>query len=685
VGRGRKRTLATYTAGLLGPWQPGKGGSVAATPVGAPSVLMRVVAVVVVAGTLGAACSGGSKSPRHGKGASPTLPVSLPPLPAAAVVPTGSGDTGGLGWLAAQMAAKTNAQDERPLILAALHAAGFVVDAADSPAGPHGAATLDPWEVDLLAGLEAAHLRFPLDNVRVALATVFPNADTSRVDQTVLDVITAQAAQSADPNTKSWAQLIMELARYAPPPENLATASPAAVSFDGVQMTLILRTLAAGLVAHAAATTAPTTLKGAFGGATTASGRLVVFRSAAAAPSAPCSMPELIKLTDEVLGKGWGVAWGKILEQMGADAVANGLAVAGAIVTYAKLLAALLLLKLDVTLVGEKPLLRTLDQTPGETRTVHAHAYFDTQDSQYVNCAQTALASLGLDFNIPEQGGLAGAQIFVDAGASSGPIDVKPSGLGGYSYNTDENGDADIEVVGKAVDPPLEKDAPPFDTSATIYLQVRPKAQLSAGNDLGGLLDAILTRLDPTGVVSIPAEIALHSRWFAPTVFTLPVTDHVADYKVDYQVPSNGGAAGPHLHAVKCGGPGGDWTFTADGTVPFPLGPATITFTYSGAFKVTVSKYSSTGTYSIADIRGQLVTTASADTGDGQITADEQSQQVRGGGYLAAAGLVVHLSLKADGTVTGPSMSFSGISDGTVNVTIPVQRGVFCKNGQPTP
>jgi hypothetical protein len=556
------------------------------------------------------------------------------------------------------------------LVEAALIAGGLSVVGGPSAPGANFGPPLEPWEVESLAALEASHVRFPVADLGTALTSAVPHLTTSGLDSAVVRTVLAAANASSPGTEQSLGQLLVDLGQT-PLSGPFTPTGAGAVSFDGVQYALLLRSLATAL-AQTAVTHGATPPPG--GGAATAKGALsrALAPAGTAGGNLECNLSSGFQFGSDIAGYAAGGFWNKltdVLEEKGfglAGAWNKVLSGAGILLTYANLIVTFMVLKMEVKLdAGGRALDRTTNSTPGEQRTITATARYDTGNLQVVNCVHAVLNEVGLDFSVPQTGPVSEGSIYFRGLSGfeqpSGLVEfaLQP-GQQGLVVPTDENGEASVVVEGQAVKPPLPSDAVAVTKQAEIELAVRPKRP-SLKNDLVDILgSAVAVLTDPTSVLSVPAQLVLRSHVFAATLFDFPVVDHRADYEVNYTVPGTNMTLTGH----KCGGPGGTWNINVGGAI----GP----MDFTGQLGLDMSAYSGgNNTYS-ATVAGVQHTSFS----EGSVDYSAETTY-KGTGHLEPGQLVVTLTGTTTGNLSAPgvSMPVAAPFDGTH--TIPVTIGDF--------
>lgn len=618
-------------------------------------------------------CASSQSPARYWGGHKPSQPTALAPLPPPASVPQGTGAKGAPGWLAVQLSSASTADAERPLVLAALTGSGFSVNGGPTISGTSMGIAFDPWEVHLLAELEASHVRFPLDNVGMALQRALPGIDGSAAEKDLIDIVRSQYRQPANQTTQFWSQLIVSLATAAPEPYDLPSADPSAVSLDGVQFQLLMRSAVTAMAAwarsHGAVAVPPKAASpwSSFWG-------FLQPVDVMAAGNPECTMSEGVLFGQDIAAFAGQSYWNLLTEELAAKFPVAGvynkvLSATGIMFSYLKLLLTYAELKMDVR-IDQSPLVRTLDLTPGQLRHITAHAYYDTGNEQVINCIRWMLILAGMDLAVPQHGDLTTGAIYfrlVKGGGPGGLVEFKlQPGQTSLTVFTDEKGEAKVDVQGQAKKPPLPPNAVPVDRQAQLELVAKAKGGSKVEDTKDLLGSAVVLATDRTAILSIPADILYRTRVFAPTLFTIPVVDHAADYKVDYTLPN-----GARLTGTKCGGPAGDWELDVTGDYGGHV-------KWSGLFGVKL-EWPDTS----APPKGNVAAVVHGELAGVPATTGKLEYQYTGTAHLDNETLVI--SITSSGTSTGVTCPHGcydyagGFAGATGSLKLPTQMGSFCQ------
>jgi hypothetical protein len=201
---------------------------------------------------------------------------------------------------------------------------------------------------------------------------------------------------------------------------------------------------------------------------------------------------------------------------------------------------------------GQPPLVRTQSAyKPGEQRTLTATVKENIGNWQALNCVRMALNGAGIDFDLPNDGPVKGAEIqwvligsgaFVNRDGASAYLAeqilefVHPEGTSTIQNSvsaptqnftapkTDENGQATIDIEGTKQKPPLQGTPVPVMEQSEVRFTVAPKP-ISMSQDL---IDAVGTGYlgGPAGkAIGFPVELLLRSNIHFSKALVIPVKD----------------------------------------------------------------------------------------------------------------------------------------------------------------
>jgi len=492
---------------------------------------------------------------------------------------------GGPEQAAAELATRVMAEDEHSTaaLLTALQMSGFSVRADDGSLAlesvkPGQGIVIDAWEVAALAKLFGDGMQLRMMDLSNAFATTAPPLKGAPVAALFLDGLRA-AAQGNRPAMRFWADFIAELGRHSAKPYDLLApdVDPGKVDLDAIQVSLILRRLAADLLLVEGQKSrrgelAPGTVpdwpssqmeraaynfdfgrRGHIGDGVWHPGDSPSLRlvQEGGGSSLPCTLKELeAQILDSnayLAGKGFDM----MLEYMaehgmeGAEKYSNATAAANAVLALIKLIAYYACMETNITMSGDPPLVRTqsMIQT-GEKRTLTASVRENIGKWQALNCVRLALNGANLDISLPNDGPVAGVKtqwVLVSGGmsASHGEMTypfvelIFPEGTpliqdamvptsDASAPKTDEEGHTTIDIQGvkqkdKLIKPlPLMKQAEVRFTVAAKPVSMSQDLIDATGNYLGG----------PVGLgVGAPVEMLLRSNIYFSKALYIPVKD----------------------------------------------------------------------------------------------------------------------------------------------------------------
>lgn len=297
------------------------------------------------------------------------------------------------------------------------------------------------------------------------------------------------------------------------------------------------------------------------------------------------------------------IPWDEVSDAAGA-AIAKYTNLANIALSLAHLLAEDLAFTGSIDLEGGQPLVRT-KETHGydERRVLVAHAEFHLHGGQWANCLRTAVNLLGLDFSLPNDGPIGGADVQWEMDDSPGGVLDNPTEFyllngtstgNGVNSKTDGNGNARMGLEGMPQRTTIADSALPrmrqvgiwanLDVTANDFLHDSADALSAAVSGLSGAgVGAILSII--TGLLEHTHSFGIHQQ--------IQVKDWTDDLQA-WDLPDRKDLF------YKCGGPEGEWHMLNKGdpgmTVPeltFDMhrsgssyvgtmadGPVTLTFRY---------------------------------------------------------------------------------------------------------
>lgn len=438
-----------------------------------------------------------------------------------------------------------------PALRAAMAQAGFGVRDADGALPPVADApsqgiAFDAWELEAILALMQAGFSAPLADTGAAVSASVPELEDAPVAQFLLNGVQANAA-GGSPALRFWALFIAEMGIQAPEPSDLLTATdPAAVQLDAVQFGFILRRLSGDLHAFgldqsdalAPAGTAPSGVASALprtGDAITAKVAGASLQ-AQAAQTLPCSLGSTEGLVMDGAALGAGVGFGELmtyLEDQGMKSAAKIGKVTGAanlVLAYVKLAWTLGAFKADISLDQPgPPLTRTKKPRPqtGERRELQAKLRMDIGHPQLVNCFRPMLNGAGLDFSLPTDGAISGADVewvVIEGGTRELGLDAIVQFYGGDPRHrqTSAQGVSTMGIEGTGQRRELSEHATPVEKKA----RVRANTALKPANIVQDLVDASGAAYGGgLGILGMPPEMLYRGKWALSYDYTFPVRD----------------------------------------------------------------------------------------------------------------------------------------------------------------
>ncbi|MGC4097621.1 MAG: hypothetical protein QM706_10930 [Nitrospira sp.] len=472
----------------------------------------------------------------------------------------------------------------------ALSASGFaVIDSkrrvlSGVPQKPEMGIPLEDWEVTILARAAADQMTVPFSELETDIALAVKDERAGHLmTALLLDAIRAGVNDSI-PTVRMWANLIIELGRqFAEPYDLLTVKDLAGVQLNGVQQVLMLKYLSAQFFAlgiqHA---TDPSISRLSLLSLGKGSAMRLVADSEARAwrvsslqPGDPCGFGTEEGIDTSIAASSWGwslkFAFGplrNLADEAGlieayrelsettdlrsiyrrqelirsgkeADALLNKYVknlsiahnIANALLSLAELTAVMNAVTIDITMDPSPPLVRTKTRQPGEFAKLAAALSFDLNKLDLpkqleLHCTGKFFMGLGLDFAMPENGPIKGADVewtLIEGGLkmdtkagykvtdaiveleNPGPR-IQDAGVGfrdvRKSVRTDDKGKAKTGIHGAPQKRELGRDPQPVIKQATARVNV----QLKPADMFRDLADAL------KGPWVLPAQVLYRSH-----------------------------------------------------------------------------------------------------------------------------------------------------------------------------
>lgn len=475
-------------------------------------------------------------------------------------------------------------------VVAALTAAGFAIldskrrTVVSIPAKPEVGLPLEDWEVDILARAAADQVTAPVSELEADLALALKDERAGHLITAMLLDEIREGVNDSIPTVRMWASLIVELGRQSATPHDLLTVKDLArVHLNGLQQVLMLKHLSAQFFAlgiERATDPSISRLSPRFldNGSVmhlgvNAEGRM--WLASSLQPGAPCGfgtdegihtsesasvwaaglkwifgplrqlhdaislMEAYQKLSEETdlrsiyrrkelldFEKGENALLDKYVKNL---SIAHNLATA--LLSLAELATVMNAVKIDISMDPAPPLERTKTRQPGQYAKLTAALSFDLGDLDLptrsnVACTSWLFASVGLDFSMPENGPIKGADLEwtlvegglkMDANAgytiteaiveleNPGPR-IQDAGVGfgdvKKSVRTNENGVAKVGIHGAPQKRELGRNSEPVIKHATA----RANVQLKPADMFRDFTDAL------KGPWALPAQVLYRSH-----------------------------------------------------------------------------------------------------------------------------------------------------------------------------
>ena len=504
----------------------------------APAAHARVMTCAVVIALIVSACTaktGGSGS--HSTSA-PALVADRTLLGDPQALPSGGVDKAAAALAGAVLKGGPQAM---PALLAAIRASGLGIrDLADggrvtlTPAAPSQGLAFQAGEVLAMSKLLARGYVVSLGDVAAIITGLDKAFAKAPAQQFLLDGI-AKAAASNSPTRRMWGRFIVELGKQASPSYDLTGPTAGSAQLDAVQAMFVLQRLFGDLVAKVGALPVPTPA------ASLAAGPV---RLAAVAPTPLCNPgereAEILDAAGVATSYGFEqfIDWAaEHLEAHALENYAKAIPFANGILAIIKFIATMATFKGELELVDGEPLIRTQDTNAGEDRKLKVTVKVDTGKSTFLNCLRLIFNGAGLDFSLPADGPVDGAEITwtLLSGNKWVRLCALPCGKGGTSESTartghtGEAGEATLGVQGV----PQKHKLPATVTAVKRRAVVRAGVNLKPAKLFRDLTDAAgAAGGGGAGVVIFPAELLTRIGFFGAGL-GFAVTDWGEQWKVD--------------------------------------------------------------------------------------------------------------------------------------------------------
>lgn len=446
-------------------------------------------------------------------------------------------------------------EDRLPLLITMLQRAGFFIINNErktiyqpTTGNGMGLAFFD-FEVAGMYKLSRRGFVTSIEKMAAAITKDSPEISSSVVaDLIVKDLRTS--ANSTNKIVRFWARLIIELGKASPNPVDLTVGDVKSAPLNIIQASLLERRLIGDIAALAMKMSAssPFTKPGnnIFITASYSNHRVLPdcqlndvegLIMDAASLGLTIGYDQLIKYIQTIISTKAGEVLGK---------VASGLGTLNTVLSWVKLVAALMSLKGSLTIEDPMPLVRTRNAVEGQSRMMTARVWAEVGNLSYLNCVRLALnASTGLDFSMPNDGPLADRDISWELKGESSFAGQKSSQTGEFDnfvnlkapsdvaqrdptkQITNANGESRMQLVGAPKIPAvINKPVVPVRKRATVSVAVAFK---SARDTMQNLIDSGGAALGvalsgPGAILGILPEIGYRTKWEVRRL-TAPVTD----------------------------------------------------------------------------------------------------------------------------------------------------------------
>lgn len=322
-------------------------------------------------------------------------------------------------------------KDSLPMLLTALQTAGFaVVDenrkVLRKPLGDgkgQGLVFFD-WETVGMLKLAKRGIGTTINKIVGVITKETPTISASQFSELMLKDLRIQADNSDNAFLRFWARLIIELGKSSAQPVDLMAASPKDVNLTMLQASLLIRRLQGDFyilktrLKDNAEVRPPFAPQNSFVSVVWQKDDLPMFRpiSFPVADDLPCNMTSDEALIFDASANGLSFGSGKLIELIGSTIkspagqatfgkLSNALTIAGLVLAWGKLAAAVTSLRGELTVENPLPLIRTPNSVPGERRLMKARIWTEVGRKQTLNCVRLAInIATSLDFNLPTEG-----------------------------------------------------------------------------------------------------------------------------------------------------------------------------------------------------------------------------------------------------------------------------------------
>ena len=478
--------------------------------------------------------------------AGPSSPAALVPdgelLGAAAAFPSGDADQA-----AAALAGSVlkGGPQEMPALLAAIRASGLGIrdlaaggKVVQAPAEPSQGLAFQAGEVLAMSKLLSHGYAVSLADLASLVQNLDPTTLAKAPVQTFLVAGIRAAATSKSPTRRLWGRFIVELGKQASPSYDLLSAAPATAQLDAAQAMFVLLRLFGDLDAKVAPAAAVIPSGSAHSFAPAPADRLVGASKPACSPGE--REAEILDATS--VGAAYGfeqfLDWtSEHLPGHTLHAYAKAIPWINAMLAAIKFIATAATFNGKLELADGEPLIRTKTTTAGEQRDLTVTVSMDTGKSTFLNCLRILFNAAGLDFSLPADGPVDGAEITwtLLSGNESVRLCALPCGSGGTSTNnarsghTDEAGEAKLGVEGVPQKHKLLDSVTPVPRRAVV----RAGVNLKPAKLFRDLTDAAGTAGGGgAGVVTFPAELLTRIGFFGAGL-GFAVTDWGERWQID--------------------------------------------------------------------------------------------------------------------------------------------------------
>ncbi len=374
-----------------------------------------------------------------------------------------------------------------------------------------------------------------LDRFTAQLGKQTPDLPPSKIANLMMQDLKL-SANSSNKLVRFWARLIVEIGKNSPQPVDLLNTNSTKIPLNIIQISLWERRLIGDLIAFAEEQTAnlrPIPVRT----------NKFEFVNASFFKMAPCQLNDAQGVALDISSIGITTGHGKVLEAIAEGSsetvkarlgnVATGLAYVNIVLSWVKLVAALMTVKGEIKIAEPMPLERFKGIEGGDSRLMTAKVWTEIGNKAYLNCLRPLVnTATGLDFGMPNEGPLEERDIaweLTDAASFSGQKSGKtgkfdnfvqlkaPNGGNPLQQITDKGtGESRMNMLGGTRNATLiNKPVVPIRKKASVKIAVSFKSSrdfVQNWIDIGGATIGAATG-GPLSILASLPEIGFRLKW----------------------------------------------------------------------------------------------------------------------------------------------------------------------------